>query len=57
MGAARSAALVDEILPLLDGQTWQAHDKVDTVIVSRFRLRAIGAGQVDGERIRGTRSR
>jgi endonuclease/exonuclease/phosphatase family metal-dependent hydrolase len=53
VGAARSAALVDEILPLPDGQTWQAHDKVDTVIVSRFKLRAIAEGQVDGERIRG----
>ena len=45
--AARSAALVDHILPLPDGSTWQAHSAVDTVIVSRFRLSARDQGRGD----------
>ncbi len=51
--AARSAALVDHILPLPDGSTWQAHSAVDTVIVSRFRVSARDQGEVTGERQRG----
>jgi endonuclease/exonuclease/phosphatase family metal-dependent hydrolase len=51
---ARSAALVSNILPLPDGRTWQAHAAVDTVIVSRFDIRARAEGYVaDAERRRG----
>ena len=49
----RSAALVSHILALPAGQAWQAHAAVDTVIVSRFGLRARARGQVDGDRQRG----
>jgi endonuclease/exonuclease/phosphatase family metal-dependent hydrolase len=52
--ARRSAALLDEILPLGDGRTWQAHAAVDTVIATRFDLGARGGGRVeDGTRRRG----
>jgi endonuclease/exonuclease/phosphatase family metal-dependent hydrolase len=51
---ARSAALVSNILPLPDGRIWQAHAAVDTVIVSRFDIRARAEGYVeDAERRRG----
>jgi endonuclease/exonuclease/phosphatase family metal-dependent hydrolase len=51
---ARSADLVNHILPLAEGNTWQAHGAVDTVILSRFNLAARGEGQVDdGDRRRG----
>ena len=54
MSSARSAALVDRILPLGEGKTWQAHSAEDTVIVSRFDLSARGEGRVeDDERRRG----
>ena len=54
MSTARTAALVDSILPLGGGKTWQAHSAVDTVIVSRFNLRARAGGQVNyDERNRG----
>ena len=54
VNVARSAALVNNILPLPDNQTWQAHGAVDNVIVSRFNLSARAEGQVgDGERERG----
>jgi endonuclease/exonuclease/phosphatase family metal-dependent hydrolase len=54
VGVAQSAALVNQILPLAEGQTWQAHGSLDTVIVSRFHLSAGAGGQVeDGERRRG----
>jgi endonuclease/exonuclease/phosphatase family metal-dependent hydrolase len=54
VGAQRSAALVDQILPLGSGRTWQAHGAVDTVIVSRFRLGARDEGHVEeGDRRRG----
>ena len=47
--AARSAALVGEILPLPNGTTWQAHAAVDTVIVSRFGLDGRAEGRVEGD--------
>lgn len=50
---ARSAALVNHVLPLSDGKSWQAHSAVDTVILSRFSITARAAGEVDGERRRG----
>ena len=54
MDAARSAALVNEILPLADGATWQAHAAEDTVIVSRFGISARSEGHVEnGDRRRG----
>ena len=54
MDAARSAALVNEILPLPDGATWQAHAAEDTVIVSRFGINARSDGHVEsGDRRRG----
>jgi endonuclease/exonuclease/phosphatase family metal-dependent hydrolase len=54
VSVARSAALVNQILPLPDGKTWQAHGAMDTVIVSRFDLTARTEGLVgDGERRRG----
>jgi endonuclease/exonuclease/phosphatase family metal-dependent hydrolase len=50
----RSAALVDEILPLPGERKWQGHAAVDTVIVSRFDLGARGEGIVeDSSRRRG----
>jgi len=50
----RSAALVDQILPLQNGRTWQAHSAVDTVILSRYELGARGGGYVeDGDVRRG----
>ena len=53
-GFQRSAALLDEILPLGSGRTWQAHGALDTVIVSRFSLGARGEGHVeDGDVQRG----
>ena len=52
--AARSAALLNEILPLPDGDTWQAHAAEDTVIVSRFGINARSEGHVEsGDRRRG----
>src|SRR4029453_4153967 len=54
VNVARSAALVNNILPLPDNNTWQAHSAVDTVILSRFNLSARAEGQVEkGERRRG----
>jgi endonuclease/exonuclease/phosphatase family metal-dependent hydrolase len=54
VSAQRSAALVDQILPLQNGRTWRAHGAVDTVIVSRFDLGARGEGRVqDGNLRRG----
>jgi len=54
VGAARSAALVNSILPLPDGGSWQAHGAEDTVIVSRFRISARSEGRVEnGDRRRG----
>ncbi len=54
VSVAQSEALVNQILPLADGQTWQAHAALDTVIVSRFNLGARAGGQVEwGERRRG----
>ena len=54
VGAARSAALVNSILPLPDGASWQAHGAEDTVIVSRFRISARSEGHVEnGDRRRG----
>jgi endonuclease/exonuclease/phosphatase family metal-dependent hydrolase len=54
VSVTRSAALVNHILPLPDGQSWQAHSGVDTVIISRFKLSARSEGHVqDGERRRG----
>lgn len=54
LSSARSAGLVDGILPLGEGKTWQAHSAEDTVIVSRFNLSARSEGRVeDGERRRG----
>jgi endonuclease/exonuclease/phosphatase family metal-dependent hydrolase len=50
---ARSAALVNHILPLSDGKSWQAHSAVDTVILSRFSISGRAAGEVGGERPRG----
>lgn len=49
----RSVALVTHILPLPEGQAWQAHAAVDTVIVSRYRLGARAGGQLEGDRQRG----
>lgn len=54
VNVARTAALVNNILPLPDNNTWQAHSAVDTVILSRFNLSARAEGQVEnGERRRG----
>jgi endonuclease/exonuclease/phosphatase family metal-dependent hydrolase len=50
---ARSAGLLDSILPLPDGHAWQAFAAEDTVIVSRFDLAARAEGHVEGERRRG----
>ena len=53
-GVERSAALLNEILPLGNGRAWQAHGALDTVIVSRFSLGARGEGHVeDGDVQRG----
>jgi endonuclease/exonuclease/phosphatase family metal-dependent hydrolase len=53
MAVARTAALVNYILPLPTGHTWQAYAAEDTVIVSRFDLGARAEGHVEGERRRG----
>ena len=54
VGAARSAALVNSILPLPDGASWRAHSAEDTVILSRFDIAATSDGHVqNGERRRG----
>ena len=50
---ARSAGLLNSILPLPDGHAWQAFAAEDTVIVSRFELAARAEGHVEGERRRG----
>jgi endonuclease/exonuclease/phosphatase family metal-dependent hydrolase len=50
----RSAALFDQILPLQNGRSWQAHGAVDTVILTRYELGARGEGYVeDGDVRRG----
>ena len=54
VGAARSAALVNSILPLPDGTSWRAHGAEDTVILSRFDIAATSEGHVqNSERRRG----
>ena len=53
MDVARTKALINHILPLPDGHTWQAYAAEDTVIVSRFDLAARAEGHVEGERRRG----
>ena len=54
VGAARSAALVNSILPPPDGGTWQAHAAEDTVLLSRFNISGRADGHVEGrERRRG----
>jgi endonuclease/exonuclease/phosphatase family metal-dependent hydrolase len=53
MDVARTKALVNYILPLPAGHTWQAYAAEDTVIVSRFDLGARAEGHVEGERRRG----
>jgi endonuclease/exonuclease/phosphatase family metal-dependent hydrolase len=52
LSARRSAGLIDQILPQLNGRTWQAHAALDTVIVSRFNISAHGEGRVEDGQLR-----
>jgi endonuclease/exonuclease/phosphatase family metal-dependent hydrolase len=54
VGVPRTAALLDRILPLGEGRSWQVHGAEDTVVASRFDLGARAEGYVQGaERRRG----
>jgi len=53
-GAARSAALFNEVAPRPDGEAWQAHSAIDTAIVTRFPIAGRDEGRVEeGDRPRG----